>query len=97
MERMTMEVVWILKNEEIRVILTENSFKNTIDNLLEAKNDAFLRINDPRFDGGSALFMRKDEIRGWRCPGSAIEKYQKARMSVEMPPAVSEVEKNEGE
>ena len=70
-----MEVVWLLKNEEKRVILTENSFRNSIDSVLGAKDDDFIRINDSRFDGGTALYLKKSEILGWRCPESAMQKY----------------------
>lgn len=74
-----MEVIWTLKNGEKRVILTENSFKNAMRNVLRAGNDDFVQLNDPRFDGGTVFYIKKSEILGWRCPGSAMQRYLRAR------------------
>ncbi len=74
-----MEATWILKNGEKKVQLTRNSFKRIMDGLDTATDDAFIQINDGRFDGGEAILVRKSEILALRCPASELTKWTNAR------------------
>lgn len=70
-----MELVWMLKNREISVNMTENSFKKVMNMLNECSDGTFMQINDPRFNDGNVICMRKSEILGWKCPELALIKY----------------------
>ena len=71
-----METVWMLDDREIRVTLTENSFKRALISLNSVPENGFVMINDARFDGGEAIFIKKTRILGFRCPETAVIRYR---------------------
>lgn len=77
---MTVEMTWTAEiggeKQEICVQMTENSFRKAMDILDKASEDAFIQINDPRFTGGKAIFLKKRNICGWICPETSLLKYQ---------------------
>lgn len=71
-----MEMRWMInecgQKQCIPVTLTKNTFMKIMETLNKASEDAYVQINDPRFNNGNAVFFKKSAIYGWGCPESAL-------------------------
>ena len=65
-------------DREIPVNMTENSFKRIMNVLNDSADSSYIQINDPRFNDGNVIYMKKSEILGWKCPETALLRYLEA-------------------
>ena len=75
-----MRVIWHLRDADIECNMTENSFERAMTALETEEDDAYIQINDSRFDDSVAKFVKRSEILGFACPETAILRYEGGRI-----------------
>ena len=75
-----MHILWHLRTGDLCCEVTENTFGKIMNAIGTYEENAFIQINDSRFDDSTAKLVKKSEIVGFECRETALLKYTEGKL-----------------
>lgn len=75
-----MHILWHLRTGDLCCEVTENSFKSIMKSLDTTEEEAYIQINDARFDNSTAKLVKRSEILGFECRETMLLKYTEGKI-----------------